>query len=194
MNRTKRLTGACTQCGGPIEFHAEMIGTLAQCPLCRKQTELLLAAPPAEPLIPRKVLIWTVITCVLLVLGAVAVVVGLKRFEKLAASRKDRAVAAASGRATEAAALAGFEVSAISLEKGEGSSGNYAVGTVVNSSNRQRLGVTVELDLLDAGGQQVRIGRGYRPVLEAGARWEFKVPAGDAKAVSARLALIKEAQ
>ena len=106
MNRTKRLTGACTQCGGPIEFHAEMIGTLAQCPLCRKQTELLLATPPAEPLVPRKVLIWTVITCVILVLGAVAVVVGLKHFEKLAASQKKPAVGAETAKATNSAAPA----------------------------------------------------------------------------------------
>ncbi len=94
MNRTKRLTGACTQCGGPIEFSAEMIGTLAQCPRCRKQTELLLAVPPAEPLLPRKVLVWTVITCLVLVLGAAGLVMGLKHFEKLAASKKQQAPAA----------------------------------------------------------------------------------------------------
>ena len=70
---------------------------------------------------------------------------------------------------------AGFEVSAISLEKGQGSDGLYAVGTVVNTSNRPRSGVTVELDLLDAGGQKVGIARAYRPVLAPGAKWEFKV-------------------
>ena len=88
---------------------------------------------------------------------------------------------------------AGLEVSAISLEKGQGGNGVYAIGTVVNTSDRRRSRVTVEFDLLDAGGQNVGIARAYRPVLEPGAKWQLKLPvAGDAKAVSARLASIKE--
>jgi hypothetical protein len=121
-------------------------------------------------------------------------VAGLKHYARLAVRQRDQAWAAASAKATEAAALAGFEVSAISLEKGSGTPENYAVGTVVNTSTRQRSGVTVELDLLDAGGQKVGIARSYRPTLEAGAKWQFKVPVGEAKAVSARLASVKEGQ
>jgi hypothetical protein len=52
----------------------------------------------------------------------------------------------------------------------------------------------VEIDLLDTAGQKVGIARNYRPALEPGAKWQFKVPVGEAKAVSARLALIKEGQ
>jgi hypothetical protein len=52
----------------------------------------------------------------------------------------------------------------------------------------------VELDLLDAGGQKIGVARGYKPVLEPGAKWQFKLPVGDAKAASARLASVKEGQ
>jgi hypothetical protein len=193
MNRTKRLTGACSECGGSIEFQAELVGTMATCPRCRKQTELMLATPPEEPAVPRKVIVWTVVTAVVLVSGLIGTVVGLKHFEKLAAQQRDRDGAAFGAK--DAAAAAGLEVSAISLEKGEGGSGRYAVGTVVNASGRRRSQVTVEFELLDAGGQKVEVARAYRPVLEPGAKWQLKVPvAGDSKAVSARLASIKEGQ
>jgi hypothetical protein len=102
MNRTKRLKGVCTQCGGPIEFLAEMIGTTAQCPSCRKQTELLLASPPEEPAVPRRIIIWTAVTVAVLILGAVLLVVGLRHFEKLAASQKKQAAGAETAKATNA--------------------------------------------------------------------------------------------
>src|ERR1035441_949967 len=155
MNPTKRLTGVCSECGGSIQFPAELVGTMTTCPLCKKQTELTLAAPPEEPIVPRKVIIWTVVTVVVLALGVVVLVAGLRHFEKLAARQQERTPGAASSQTAEAAAVAGFEVSAISLEKGEGSTDTYAVGTVVNKANRQRSGVTVELDLLDADRKRI---------------------------------------
>jgi hypothetical protein len=194
MNQTKRLKGVCSQCGGTIEFPVELVGTVTQCPCCRKRTELHLAAPPVEPAVPRKVIVWTVGTIVILALGVVVPLVGLKHLEKLAARQRGQTTAGASAQTTEAVALEGFEVSAISLVQGLRNSGNCAIGTVVNKANRQRLGVTVELDLLDAGGQKVGVARGYRPALEPGAKWDFKLPVGDAKAASTRLAWIKEGQ
>jgi hypothetical protein len=193
MNPTKRLTGVCSECGGPIEFAAELVGTMTQCPRCRKQTELTLAAPPDEPALPRKVIVITVVAVVILVLALIVTVVGLKHFEKLAARQKDRAAAPAGAKDT--AMSAGFEVSAFSLEKGQGGNGLYAVGTVVNTSNRSRSQVTLELDLLDAGGQTLQVARAYRPALEPGAKWEIKLSvAGDSKVVSAKVASIKETQ
>ena len=191
MNQTKRLTGVCSECGGSIEFQAELVGTMATCPRCRKQTEFMLAAPPDEPGIPRKVIVWTVVTAVVLVAGLIVTVVGLKHFEKLAAQQRDRAgVVPASN---DGAVPAGLEVSAISLEKGEGGNGLYAVGTVANTSGRRRSQVTVEIELLDAGGQKVEVARAFRPALEPRATWQVKVPvAGDSKAVSAKLASIRE--
>jgi hypothetical protein len=193
MNRTKRLTGICSECGGSIEFQAELVGTMATCPRCRKQTELMLAAPPDEPGVPRKVIVWTVVTAVILVAGLIVTVVGLKHFEKLAVQQRDRAGAAPV--TNDGAVPSGLEVSAISLEKREGGNGLYVVGTVANTSGRRRSQVTVEFELLDAGGQKVEVARAYRPVLEPRATWQVKVPvAGDSKAVSAKLASVREGQ
>ena len=193
MNRTKRLTGVCSECGGPIQFPAELVGTMTQCPRCRKQTELMLAVPTEEEPGSRKMLVVMVVAIGILVLTLIATVVGLKHFEKLAARQKDRAALAVG--ANESAAASGIEVSAVSLEKGQAGNEVYAVGTVVNTSNRPRSRVTVEFDLLDARGHTLQVIRAYRPVLELGAKWELKVPvAADSKAVSARLASIKEGQ
>ena len=193
MNQTKRLTGVCSECGGSIQFQAELIGTVATCPRCRKQTELMLESPTIEPSVPRKVVIWTAITAGMLVVGLIATVVGLRHFERLAARQKERAAVAAGTNGI--AVPAGLEVSAVTLEQGDGGNGFFAVGTVVNHSNRRRSQVTVEVDLLDAGGQTLQVVRAYRPLLEAGAKWEIKLPVtGDSKPVSARLASVREGQ
>ncbi len=193
MNPMKRLSGVCGQCGGPIEFQAELIGTMATCPRCRKQTELQLATPPEEPSVPRRVIIWSVVTAGILVLGLVLTVAGLKHYERLMARQKNRAAEA--GGAQPATLQDGFEVSAVSLEKGERDNKTYVVGTVVNTLNRPRSQVTVEFELFDAGGQGVEVARAYRPTLGAGAKWEIRVAVeGSAQAVSAKLASVKVGQ
>ncbi len=88
MARTKRIQGECQQCGGSLEFPAERIGLTAQCPRCGKETELMLATPAQEPMIPRKVIVWTVITVGLLLVALVLVLAGLKHFERQAAERR----------------------------------------------------------------------------------------------------------
>jgi hypothetical protein len=191
MNRTKRLTGVCSECGGSIEFEAELIGTMAACPRCRKQTELMLASPAADQSVSRKAIIWTVVTAGILVAGLIVTMVGLRHFEKLAARQRDRTAGGAG--TNEGAVPARFEVSGITLEKGDGGNGLFAVATVMNKSNRRRSQVTVELDLLDAGGQKVEVARAFRPALEPGAKWQVKVAvASDSKAVAAKLASIRE--
>lgn len=102
MKRTKPLRGFCTECGSPIEFPAEMIGSTAQCLRCRKQTQLLLAPPPSEPAVPRKVVMWTAITVVILALGAVLLVVGFNRLKSLAERQKKTPAAAQTAQPTNA--------------------------------------------------------------------------------------------
>jgi hypothetical protein len=79
MHQSKTLTGACTHCGAPIEFPAENIGQTALCLHCRQQTELLLAVPPSEPLVPRKALIWMAVGIGFMALCLVAAIFG-KRY------------------------------------------------------------------------------------------------------------------
>jgi hypothetical protein len=93
--RTKQLQGECQHCGGSLEFPAESIGLMAPCPRCGEQTELMLTRPPDEPMIPRKVIVWTAITIALLIAGLIAVLVELKRVERRAAAQRQRLPAAA---------------------------------------------------------------------------------------------------
>jgi hypothetical protein len=95
MTRTKRLQGECQHCGGSLEFPAESIGLMSPCPHCAKETELMLATPPQEPTIPRKVIVWTAVTVLLLIAGLIVVLVELKRFERRAAAQRHRPAAAA---------------------------------------------------------------------------------------------------
>jgi hypothetical protein len=82
----------------------------------------------------------------------------------------------------------------VTIEKTPGSSLVYAVGTVKNPEVRQRFGVRVELDLLDARGEKVGTAKDYQQVLEPGAEWHFKALVVESKAASAKVAAIKEDQ
>jgi hypothetical protein len=93
--RTKRLQGECQHCGGSLEFPAESIGLAAACPRCGQQTELMLATPRQEPMIPRRVIVWTAVTIALLIGGLIAVLVELKRVEKRAAAQRQKGAAPA---------------------------------------------------------------------------------------------------
>ena len=97
MTKTKRLQGECQQCGSPMEFPAESIGLMARCPHCAKDTELVLAAPPYEPTVPRRVVVWTVATVLLLIAALIALLTGLKQMERRAAEERQKAAPPAHG-------------------------------------------------------------------------------------------------
>jgi hypothetical protein len=92
--RTKHLLGECQHCGGSLEFPAESIGLMAPCPRCGEQTELMLVTPPEEPIVPRRVIVWTALTIALLIGGLIVVLVELKRVERRAAAQRQRPAAA----------------------------------------------------------------------------------------------------
>ncbi len=81
MNR-KPLTGACSECGMLIEFPADSIGLTVPCPYCGKPTELLLAPPPTEPAVPRRMIVWTVIAGLILAFGLAACLLALNLLPK----------------------------------------------------------------------------------------------------------------
>ena len=204
MSRTKYLKGPCQHCGGRLEFPAESIGSIIPCPHCGQHTELLLATPRLEPTVPMRALVWTSIAVVILGFGLAGSLLALKRAQTWAARRHPQAAPLSSANvatnlgaalaAAEASSQNEFTVSSITLEKSAGTSLLYAVGTVRNTSTRRRFGIKIELDLLDATGQRLGTATDYDQVLEPGAEWRFKALAVDSKAVSARLASIKEDQ
>lgn len=91
MQRTKYLHGPCSECGGSIEYPAQMVGTSTQCPHCGKVTLLLLHTPPPEPALPRRVIVWTLIAILVLVLGFAGTIAALKRAERIARERNQPA-------------------------------------------------------------------------------------------------------
>jgi hypothetical protein len=182
-----------------------MAGLASDCPHCGQQTDLLLAAPPEEPTLPRRTIVWAVIGIVILVMGLIGAIAALKRAERWAARQKHQAESAAvvegsSNPPVGAAPLddpqtqKGFVVSAVELEKAPGTSLVYAVGTLKNTSDHKRFGVKVELDLFDAGGQKMGTATDYQLVMETNTVWPFKALVVDAKATSAKVAAIKEDQ
>ena len=199
MPKTKYLKGECEHCSGHIEFPADSIGMSVDCPHCGKQTELRLAAPPEEPTVPRRVIIWTAIAILILVGALVAAMLGLDHYKRQIALRREQAAAAPKTAdpvpaPEDPVAKSGFEVSKIRLEKTAGSSLVYAVGTVNNKTGRQRFAVRIEMDLFDAQGQPVGTAKDYQAVIEANSQWKFKGLVVESKAVSAKLASLKEDQ
>jgi len=93
---------------------------------------------------------------------------------------------------TNSLAEQGFDASAVTVEKTPGSSLIYAVGTIKNTTEHQRFGIKVELELLDSAGRKLGGASDYRQVLEPGAQWQFKALVVDAKTVSAKISSIQE--
>ncbi len=79
MQVMKKLRGPCQQCGSTLTFPAPQIGSVINCPHCGQPTELMLETPPDEPIVPRRVVVWTTIAVVLMALGLGGVVYALKR-------------------------------------------------------------------------------------------------------------------
>ena len=205
MNRTKFLKGPCQSCGGHLEFPAEAIGTSIDCPHCGRSTELMLAAPPEVPTVPRRTVVWTAITILILLLGLGGALMALKRAEKRAAAKREQEAASPASTETSSqdstvllqsdlVTKAGFRASEVTLQKTPGSSLVHAVGTLTSTLARQRFGVKVHLDLFDASGKKVGEATDYQPVLEPNGQWNFKALVVSSKAASAKIGAIKEDQ
>ena len=203
MNRVKMLKGECQHCGRHIEFPADAIGLVAPCPHCQQQTELLLPVPKVEPTVPRRAIVWTAVSILVLCGGLIACLVALRRAEHLAAARKPVGLSTNAQPNSSAPEPAnpgdtsvqnGFAPSPVSIEKTPGTSLTYAVGTIRNTENRQRFGVKVELDLFDAAGQKLGTAKDYQQLLEPNAQWQFKALVVPAAIASAKVAVIKEDQ
>jgi hypothetical protein len=197
MSRTKFLSGNCQHCAARIEFPAESTGLTTACPHCGQTTELLLAAPPQEPTVPVKTIVYTGVAILILVGGLIGAMIAVNRLQRAAEQRKAASSAANTQntvppKPADPFAQAGFRVSTVTLEKTQGSSLIHAVGTIRNETDRRRFGVKVELELLDATGGKVGTASDYQQALEPKAEWRFKALVLDSKTASAKIVSIKE--
>ena len=87
-----------------------------------------------------------------------------------------------------------FSVGKITLQKVQGSSLVYAVGTVKNTAGRERFGVRIELNLLDKQDQNLGVVSDYISVVDTNKNWQFKalLTPTDAKVAKVTVAGIKE--
>ena len=198
MTGGKYLKGRCQHCDGPVEFPAEAVGTTADCPHCGQPTELFLVVPEQESAVPKRTIVLTAVTVIILVGGLVWVLVALKRAQRLADRSKITTVTTTAPPVAavtqQPLAQAGFQSSSVRLEKTQGSSLVYAIGSIRNETDRRRFGVKVELELLDDAGNVIGTAKDYQSTLEPGAEWRFKALVVESKAVAAKIASIKEDQ
>ncbi len=204
MSTSNFLKGECQQCRGHIRFLDDALGSTTNCPHCGQPTELVanLVAPPAPR--PRRwwlgVIIGVIIAVVFFAAGFASAIFWKNRPANAAtAPEKNFQPAPADHSPARVAAPVGeiinhFSVSDIKLEKSPGNSLVYATGKIVNSANRRRFGVKVELELLDTNTNSLGKTKDYQAMLEPGAEWHFKAMVMKPKAVAVRVATILEDQ
>jgi hypothetical protein len=80
----------------------------------------------------------------------------------------------------------------VALEKSSTGHLLYAVGEVHNTSNHERFGVRVELDILDGAHQKLGTASDYTQSIEAGKKWRFRALVTDRNGKSAEITAVKE--
>jgi hypothetical protein len=210
MSENKFLKCTCTQCGGHIEFPADGIGQTVPCPHCNWPTELALDTPDEPSARSPRSLKWLVAGVVILIVGVVGVATALVMAQKFLrkprvergmaktgsrAAKTNAPVATAPTQAKPATLTNDFSVSDVKIIKTAGSTLIYASGTIKNESDKQRFGVTVEIDLFDSADKKIGSTKDYnRDAIEAGGTWTFRALLVQKGAASARVTAIREQQ
>ena len=205
MSQNKFLKCACDHCGGHIEFPADGLGSIIPCPHCGAETELVLEVPPVLATRSSRGLMWFVIGAVILLLGVVAAVAILIVTQRMMrkAGEKQRSqrvtavntVARATPKPTSVSPIIftnGFSCAAVVIEKAASSTLTYATGSLKNETDRQRFGVTVEIDLFDPSGAKLGTTKDYITVIEPRAEWKFRASIAPKNVVAARVVGAKE--
>jgi hypothetical protein len=209
MAETKFLKCACANCGGRIEFPAHGVGSTIPCPHCNFPTELVLETPVVATAVARRSKKWFIAGAVILAVGAIAITAILvtarrlmdKAREKNEAERRalvtalrTNTPAAKTPAPAPAQKLNNFSITAVTIQKTPGSALTYATGTLKNDTDKQRFGVTVELELLDAEGSKVGAAKDYLNIIEPRAEWKFRALVVAKNVSGARVANVKEQQ
>ncbi|HTD67298.1 MAG TPA: FxLYD domain-containing protein [Candidatus Limnocylindria bacterium] len=198
MSQNKFLKCACGNCGGKIEYPAEGIGSTIPCPHCSWPTELTLEEPASLVAEKSRTSKWVLAGVLILFLGVLGVVGALLIAPRLL--KKARATQSASGALTTPVPVPAvqtindFSISKVSIEKAPNSTLVYAAGALKNQTDKQRFGVTVELDLFDARGAKIGTTKDYVPIIEPRAEWKFRALAVQKNVASVRVTNVSEQQ
>jgi hypothetical protein len=201
--------GVCQHCGGHIEFPAEGAGQTIACPHCQWNTVLTPSnAPKIEvgggPASRKRIFIAFGIAAIILAAAgvggflffgsqhpAIAPQVSTGNSNSTANSGASTLIPV-QNTAPEPDPWHGLKAGPVKLDKQGDGRLVYAVGTVRNTSSRERFGVKVEVDVLDAHGDKIGTATDYTQVMEPGKEWKFRAMVTDKKAATARLGDIKE--
>ncbi|HEY3854904.1 MAG TPA: FxLYD domain-containing protein [Verrucomicrobiae bacterium] len=196
--------GVCQHCGGHIAFPSEGAGQTISCPHCQWDTVLSVKRAPSVEISggaasQKRVSIAFGIAAALVAVMGIVVLLFLKQTPP--ESQPPQQPVAVSTNITPAPPAKpvvepdpwhGLKAGKISLEKSGDGRVVHAVGTVRNTSDHQRFGVKVELDVLDAQGKKIGSATDYAQMIEPGKEWKFKALVTDRNADSAKIAAIKE--
>jgi hypothetical protein len=188
MSENDYLKCRCQKCGGRIEFPRGGIGEMAECPHCGEQVRLVSTRAwrgGKKITIAGSALIFSILA------GAGVMLHWPKKPDVIQPNMVAQTVTNAPVPETFTE-VDEFNVGTITLKKTEGSGLVYAVGKVKNDTARQRFGVKIELDLLDAQENKIGSASDYIEVLEPGKEWKFRALLTDPKAVRAKVIKIEE--
>jgi hypothetical protein len=202
---------ACKRCGGHIEFPTEGAGRTIPCPHCHQPTTLVASAPPAAVIVGggsvarRRIFRLFFIASIAAIAGGAGVYFCFFKGPRLAqppsATNPPKASATPTPPAPVPAPVApkvpvdpwhGLVAGQITVEKTGESHLVYAVGKLHNTSDHQRFGVKVELDVFDAENKKVGTATDYTPSIDPGKEWKFRALVVERSAISARLTAVKE--
>jgi hypothetical protein len=187
----------CQKCGGHIQFPNDGVGQIISCPHCGAKTTLFFAtdisgdAPPAAVPRRQRTSLAFLVVGVVIIIAAIAIVIGLKKKPAPPTPPPPAPQTNVQVHVPEPPKdWNGLKASTVTLDK----SGRlvYAVGRIENSSDHERFGVSVQLDLFDADGGKVGSAKDYVASIQPGKEWKFKALITEKKAARAEIVAVKE--
>jgi hypothetical protein len=196
----------CQHCGGHIEFPTEGAGRTIPCPHCQWKTVLTISHAPAVEVgggakSQKLIFMGFCAVAILVVAAGIGVLRSMKPTAVATQAIPQNAAAAAPGGGgpiTPSKPVPpkdpwhGLRAGNVALEKHGDGRLVYAVGTVSNTSDHQRFGVKVQLDVLDAQGDKLGSATDYTQIMDPGKEWKFKALVTDRNAAAAKLVNITE--
>jgi DNA-directed RNA polymerase subunit RPC12/RpoP len=190
----------CAHCGGHIEAPSEGEGVWIRCPHCGEKTQLTETPTTTTQIASAKksmVWIWIVVLAVVVV-GAGA---GLALFKRSRSNTPQTPTNVEAAKAVPARVVQqepepdlwkGLKPGPVTIEKSSKSRLVYAFVTIRNDTNKQKFGVKVTLDILDAQGEKLGTTGDYTQFIDAHKEWTAKAIVAFPKAATAKIASISE--
>jgi hypothetical protein len=190
--------GVCQHCGGHIEFPTEGVGQTITCPHCQWNTVLTVRHAPSVEVgggarVRKRVFLGFGIAAAIVAAAGVAVLLWLKYAGAESQTQIPAPIAAVPAKPVPPPdPWHGLMAGSVSLERSDDSRLIHAVGTVRNTSSRERFGVKVELNVQDEHGAKLGSATDYTQVIEPGKEWKFRALITDRNAARATIVEIKE--